>query len=179
MGALLLAAAMFGFEWYGVAGVPGRSRLTSSENAWHALILVRWLMLLTIVVAVGALPLHATQRGHGAKTNTGWPVMVLGGTTALVLVYRVLIAVPSADRVVDQKLGAIVGILCALAVAFGGWETMKGERAITRGFANGVTADDPPPGLGVLSAAPRQDAARAPDAPFAARRRNRLARRRN
>jgi hypothetical protein len=129
--AVLLAAVMFSLEWYGVAGVPGRSRLTSSENAWSALTSVRWLMVVTIVVAVGALPLHASQRGHGAKTNTGWAVMLLGAATAVLLVYRVLIVLPPGDQVVDQKLGAILGLLCAVAVAFGGWQTTQGERQLT------------------------------------------------
>jgi hypothetical protein len=30
--------------------------------------------------------------------------------------------------VVDQKLGAFLGVLCALGVAYGGLESLRGER---------------------------------------------------
>ena len=77
--ALLLVPIMFALEWYGVVGLPRarRSGITTAENAWRALTMVRWLMLLTIVVALGAVVLHTTQRSHGAKTDTSVVVAVL------------------------------------------------------------------------------------------------------
>jgi hypothetical protein len=126
--ALVLAVAMFAFAWFGVDGIPGRTRLTSVENAWEAMTLVRWLMLAAIVVALGSPFLHATQRGHGSKTSTGLAVTVLGVLTAAFLVYRVLIDPPSPNEVVDQKLGAFLGLAAALGIALGGYDSIREEQ---------------------------------------------------
>jgi hypothetical protein len=129
--ALLLAPIMFVLEWFGVVGMPEvrRSGINGAENAWHALTLLRWLMLLTILVALGAVILHASQRGHGARTDTGIPVAALGTLTAVLVGYRVLIDPPNPAAVVDIKLGAMLGLLAALGIALGGWGSVREERA--------------------------------------------------
>src|SRR6201995_2263679 len=97
--ALVLLFVMFATKWYGVDEIPGRvatrTQVTHAANAWHALSIVRWLMLATIIVAVGSVLLHGSQRTHGSKTNTGPLVAVLGSVTAAVVIYRVLIVLPS------------------------------------------------------------------------------------
>jgi len=134
--ALALLVLMFGFAWYGTAGVPGRSSTqaaaSGAENAWDALHIVRWLMLATIVAAVGSVAVHLNQRGHGTQTETGAAITLLAAVTAALLTYRVLIALPSPNVVVDQKLGAVLGVLCALGIAVGGFESMRVERARAR-----------------------------------------------
>jgi hypothetical protein len=130
---LLLLISMFALGWYGVAGIPGRSaRLTSVENGWQGLGVVHWVMLLTVLVSVGSVVLHATQQSHGSQTSTGLLVTTLGAATAALLAYRVLIALPSPDRVVDQKLGAIVGLASALGIALGGYDFTRDERVRER-----------------------------------------------
>src|SRR5205823_5250236 len=118
--ALLLLAAMFLTDWYGVVALPGRasaqSGISSAVNAWQALSTVRWLMLLTIAVAIGAAALHWSQSAHGAMTDTGMAVMGLGAVTAALLVYRVLIAFPKPAEVVDQKLGALLSLVFAFGI---------------------------------------------------------------
>src|SRR5690348_14246972 len=130
--ALVLLIVMFAAKWYGVDEIPGRvatrTQVTHAANAWNSLSLVRWLMLATIVVAIGSVLLHGSQRSHGSKTNTGALVAVLGSITAVVLIYRVLIDLPSAGSVVDQKFGAIIGVLAAIGIAIGGYESMLEER---------------------------------------------------
>jgi hypothetical protein len=76
--------------------------------------------------------LHATQRSHGKKTDTSLPVAALGTLTAVLLAFRVLIDLPSPDRVVDQKLGAYLGLLAAVAIAYGGYESIREQRARVR-----------------------------------------------
>ena len=145
---------MFATRWYGVDEIPGRvatrTQVTHADNAWHALSIVRWLMLATIVVAVGSVLLHGSQRSHGSKTNTGPLVAVLGRITAAVLIYRVLIDLPSAGSVVDQKLGANIGVLAAIGIAIGGYESMLEEREREK---RGVHGSRPP----------RQTASRQPE----------------
>lgn len=130
LSALVLAALMFALDWYGAVEPPhaGRAGLTTSETAWGAMTLLRWVMLFTILVAVGATMLHASQRGHGARTDTSLPVTVTGTASAVLLGYRVLINPPHPSSVVDIKLGAYLGLLATVALALGGWQSLREER---------------------------------------------------
>jgi hypothetical protein len=152
--ALVLLVVMFATKWYGVDEIPGRvgtrTQVTHAANAWHALTIVRWLMLATIIVAVGTVLLHGSQRSHGTKTNTGPLVAVLGSITAAVVIYRVLIDLPSGGSVVDQKFGAIIGVLAAIGIALGGYESMLEERERAKRAGHG-------------SRAPKQTAPRQPE----------------
>lgn len=131
--ALALLALMFATKWYGVAGVPdpsaARPAISTAENGWDGLTAVRWVMLVTICAAVGSVLLHASQRSHGSETDTSRWLAGLGALTSALLVYRVLIALPAASKVIDQKLGAVLGLVSALGIALGGWESMHAQRA--------------------------------------------------
>lgn len=134
--AVLLLIIMFALEWYGVDAMPGadaeRTGLSYAVNAWHGLSVVRWVMLAAIAVSFGSVVVHASQRSHGVKTDTGLIVWLVGSAAAALLVYRVLIDLPSPDSVVDQKLGAYLGLLCAVGIAYGGFESLREERARAR-----------------------------------------------
>ena len=56
----------------------------------------------------------------GRGPNTSWVLVTLGSLTSALLLYRVLIDLPQASRVIDQKLGAFLGLVCALGIALGG-----------------------------------------------------------
>jgi hypothetical protein len=131
--ALALAVDLFAASWYGVAGVPdpsaARPAISTAENGWDGLTIVRWIILATIAAALGSVILHASQRGHGTKTDTSRVVAALGCVTSVLLVYRVLIATPAPSMVIDQKLGAILGVLLALGIAGGGYESIREQRA--------------------------------------------------
>ncbi len=136
LSAVLLLVLLFATKWYGVAGVPdpsaARPAISSAETGWAGLSIVRWVVLGTALVAIGSVLLHASQRRHGAKTDTSRLLAGLGTLTSVLLAYRVLIALPSATTVIDQKLGAILGLVCALGIALGGYESIAEHRARTR-----------------------------------------------
>ncbi len=148
IGALLLLIFMFAFKWFGLATTPSpsaeRAARSSAEDAWNGLTLVRWLMLLTILVALGSVALHARQRSHPVKTDTSRAIAAFGTLTAALLAYRVLIDLPSPRDVVDQKLGAYLGLLAALAIAFGGYEAIREERVRERQRAQRANRRVPP-----------------------------------
>lgn len=137
--ALGLLALMFLAKWYGVAGVPdpsaARPAISSAENAWNGLSIVRWVLLATIVAALGSVILHASQRSHGTRTDTSPVVVTLGSLSSLLLLYRVLIELPQASKVIDQKLGAVLGLACALAITLGGFESIREQRTQARSVA--------------------------------------------
>jgi hypothetical protein len=54
---------------------------------------------------------------------------VLATVTAASMIVRVLIDLPSPDQVVDQKLGAVLGVIAALGVALGAYESVREQRA--------------------------------------------------
>ena len=130
--ALVLLIAMFAVKWYGVAGVPdpsyARPAVSSAVDGWNALTGIRWLMLVTVIAAVGSVVLHVSQAQHGVKTDTSRLITALGGLTAALLAYRILVALPSPDKVIDQKLGAFVGLAAALGVLWGGCESIAERR---------------------------------------------------
>ena len=129
--AMLLLPIIFLLQWYGVVGVPRvrRSGITTAENAWQTLTYSRWVMLVAIVIALGSVFLHARQRSHGAKTETGIVVASAGTITAALLIYRVLIDLPRPSSIVDPKLGAFLGLLAGIGIAIGGYESIREERA--------------------------------------------------
>jgi hypothetical protein len=134
--AVLLLVLLFATEWYGVAGVPdpsaARPAVSGTESGWAGLSVVRWVVLVTALVAIGSVVLHASQRRHGTKTDTSRLVAGLGSVTFLLLTYRVLIHLPSGAKVIDQKLGAVLAIVCALGVALGGYESIAEHQARAR-----------------------------------------------
>jgi hypothetical protein len=133
--ALLLALDLFALKWYGVAGVPdpsaARPAVSTAEDGWDGLTIVRWVVLAAVVAALGSVILHASQRGHGVKTDTSRVITALGGLASILLVYRVLIDLPGSTTVIDQKLGAVLGVLLALGIAWGGFESIRERRAGT------------------------------------------------
>jgi hypothetical protein len=131
--ALALLILLLATAWYGVAGVPdptfARSAVSGTETGWDGLPDIRWVIVLTAVVAVGAIVLRISQREHGRQTDTSRLVTALGLLCSALLIYRVLIVLPSPDKVIDQKLGALLGLGCALGVALGGHESIVERRA--------------------------------------------------
>src|SRR6202020_29508 len=124
---LLLATA-----WYGVAGVPdptyARPAVSGTETGWDGVSDIRWVIVVTAIVAVGAVVLRISQREHGRQTDASRLVTALGLLCSALLIYRVLIVLPSPDKVIDQKLGALLGLGCALGIALGGHESIVQRR---------------------------------------------------
>jgi hypothetical protein len=127
--AVLLVIATFAFKWYGVDGIPGRSELYRTVNAWHSLSIVRWLILATVLAALLAPLVHAIRGWAARGVDAGLAVPVLASLTAVLLVYRVLISFPSAHATLDQKLGAYLGVLATVAIALASYDAFRTARA--------------------------------------------------
>jgi hypothetical protein len=145
--ALLLLFLMFATRWYGIAGIPGTSahaQAVGTENAWSGLTVVRWLMLLTILAVATSLAVHLADVSRSTVALLRLAVAALGSLTALLVTYRVLIDLPSPPDVVDQKLGAVLGVVCAYGIAIGGFEAIREQRARARALAPASAAENPP-----------------------------------
>lgn len=128
---LALLVLMFAFAWYGVDGIPGGSptqRAVWTENGWDGLHVVRWLILLAALAAIAAPVLTAIHPERRLRNRSGQVILGLGLLCSLLLVARVLIDLPSAPAVPDQKLGALLGLCSALGIALGGWDSLMARR---------------------------------------------------
>ncbi len=61
----------------------------------------------------------------------------------MLLTYRVLINLPSPSDVVDQKLGAVLGLVCAYGIAVGGFESIREQRVRARSSIEVSRSQDP------------------------------------
>jgi len=130
-GAIVLLASMFALDWYGLTSAvsldSARLGFKTSVNGWDGLTNLRWLMLVTIACGLTLVFLQATRRSPALPAVFSVFVTVLAILTLLSLIYRVLINEPGPDSLVDQKAGAYVGLLSALALAYGGYLSMRRE----------------------------------------------------
>jgi hypothetical protein len=144
--ALLLLILTFWTKWYGVAGIPGTSahqQAVATENAWNSLSVVRWVMLLTILAAGASVLIHLVHVSRSTVALVRLAVALLGSLTALLLTWRVLIELPSPSDVVDQKLGAVLGLVCAYGIAVGGFEAIREQRTRARESIQVSRSEDP------------------------------------
>lgn len=129
-GAIVLLASMFLLKWFGVSGHLGptavASGLPTSVNAWHAMTVLRWLMLVTIVCALALVYWQATRQSPALAATASVIVTVLAVLTLILLLYRVLINEPGPDSFVP-KAGAFVGLASAIAITYGGYRSMREE----------------------------------------------------
>ena len=131
LSALVLLIVTFATKWYGIVALPhsaDRAGIQGATSAWTQLTLGRWLIVASVLVAIGSVALHLSQRAHGSQTDTSLIITVIGTLTALELGYRVLVNMPSPHSVIDAKLGAYLGVLAATGVAVGGYESMLAVR---------------------------------------------------
>ena len=109
-GAVLLLAFMLAGKWAG------------SHSGWAALTSLRWLIAVTIAAALGLLLLQTTRRAPAVPVTMSLIVAVLGVITVVALIYRVLINPPA-----EQHAAAYLGLISAIALAYGGYLSMREE----------------------------------------------------
>ncbi|MBV8999982.1 MAG: hypothetical protein JO304_13030 [Solirubrobacterales bacterium] len=113
--AILLLVFMLGGTWAG------------SRTGWEALVSLRWLLVVTIAIAFGLVITQATRRSPAIPVTMSLMVTVLGAISVLALIYRVLISPPA-----HQHIAAYLGLLSSLALAYGGYRSMRQEGIASR-----------------------------------------------
>jgi putative Mn2+ efflux pump MntP len=113
-GGVLLLVFMLAGKWYGRGG--------QARTGWEALTSLRWLVAVTIALAFGLAITQVTRRAPAVPVTMSLIVAVIGLITVLALIYRVLISHPTHERA-----GAYLGLLSAIALAYGGYLSLRQE----------------------------------------------------
>lgn len=113
-GAVLLLAFLLAGKWYGHGG--------GSQTGWQALTDLRWLLVVTIAAAFALVLAQMTRRSPAIPVTLSLVVAVLGLISLLALIYRVLINAPA-----HEQAGAFLGLLSGLALAYGGFLSLREE----------------------------------------------------
>lgn len=127
---MALLIFLFALTWYQVKGTlaPTLSlglHQRTSYTGWQGLSNLRWLLLVTGLVALALAYFQAAERAPAIPVTLAVIATVLGALSVLVLIYRVLINTPGGD--LDQRAGAYLALLAAVGIACGGFASMRQE----------------------------------------------------
>jgi hypothetical protein len=137
-GAVALFIFVFFFKWYGVS-----SNITSiagvninvSQTGWETFTNSRWIWLLTIIAALAAVLLVATQTRLGLPLKVGSIVAGLGALSTVLIFYRI-VHHPTASASFGGfhasagiRIGIWLGLVAAAAITYGGYLATQEEDA--------------------------------------------------
>jgi hypothetical protein len=132
-GVVLLIALLF-LNWYGVGGSVqtsfGSISVGADFGAWDGQgftgTIANLVILAAGVAAVGLALLTATSRTVALPVAASALTAGLGIGAVVMVVLRILFQ-PGPNGLVDLKFGIFIALLGALAVAYGGWQSMQEE----------------------------------------------------
>lgn len=127
---------LFFFKWYGVssnvssfAGV----NVNVSKSGWSVFTNSRWIWLITIIVAIGAVAVVAGQVKLETPVKPSVLVAGLGALSTLLIFYRI-VHHPTASASVGNfhaqagiKIGIWLGLIAAAGITYGGYLAMSDE----------------------------------------------------
>jgi hypothetical protein len=129
--AVALLVFLFVPEWYALKGNFARTatilHARTSWNGWWGLSGARYLVLVTIAVALALVYFQATERSPAVPVTLSVIVTVLGVASVIAVLYRVLAGPPSGGSLVAQQAGAYLGLVASVGIAYGGFASMREE----------------------------------------------------
>src|SRR5579859_3861496 len=138
VGSVLLLVAMFLFAWANSPNPGGQGVINTPIDGWHALTIVRWMMLLTILCGLVLAFVQARMRAPAVPATFSLFTMLLGGLTSIALLVRVLLDPPD-----GVHFGGLLGLVSACAVAFGGWLSLRDEGIAPEDAPSEIPTVDP------------------------------------
>ena len=114
------------FKWYGLSlGALGAylntAGYSTSISGWHGSTMLRWLILIMLIAAVGLAVMKAYGQSLELPISPSVIVTGLGGLSLLFVLYRV-VSPPSHTSV---KFGIFISLVGAAVTTFGGWQSMQ------------------------------------------------------
>ncbi len=138
-GAIALFVFLFFFKWFGLSTSAGGTSVGHSVNGWHIFTTSRWVWLITIVVALGAVVQHGRQRDPSLLVQPSAIVAALGTLSTLLILYRI-IHHPSGSGTEGTglerysysfgiEIGIWLALLAAATITYGGYLAIRAEGA--------------------------------------------------
>jgi hypothetical protein len=127
---------LFFFKWYGVSSnvssIAGVN-VNISKSGWSVFTNSRWIWLITIIVAIGAVVVVAARVKLETPVKPSVLVAGLGALSTLLILYRI-IHHPTASASIGNfhasagiKIGIWLGLIAAAGVTYGGYLAMQDE----------------------------------------------------
>jgi hypothetical protein len=132
--AVVLLVTLFALDWFSA----GSGAAQVSANGWTSLTGARWLLLITIVAALGLFFCQATRRSPAWPVTLSVLVAILGGLSTIWLLIRVPIDPPA-----GRDFGGWLALVSAAVLTWGAYRSMGLE---------GIAPEDGPGEIRVLSA---------------------------
>ena len=125
-GGVVLLGAMLLAPWYQLtaASAPPGPTYYVSENVdgWNGLSHARWLLLVTILIALGTAFFQAQRRAPALPVTLSLLAGMIAGLTTVWLIVRVIIA-PAGGR----EIGGWIGLLATALIAYAGLASIRLE----------------------------------------------------
>ena len=128
-GGVVLLVVMF-LDWYAAGGqtqVQGQDfEISFGFNAWQAFSVTDLILALTAATGIALAVLTASRRSPALPVALSVVTSTLGIFATLLVLYRILNQ-PGPNDFVEVKFGAFLGFLAVLAIAAGGYRSMRDE----------------------------------------------------
>jgi hypothetical protein len=117
---IVLLVAMFLIPCFAL-DVPSRGHAASLDG-WQALTATRWVLLVTVALSLALVILTATRRAPAVPVAVAMFTCLTGDLASLLLLYRVI-----HHPGLSARAGIYIGLAAALAVAYGGYRSLRTE----------------------------------------------------
>jgi hypothetical protein len=128
---VLLFLFLFVPDWYALNGTLSQTAsdlgARTSWNGWWGLGGLRYLALLTILVALALVYFQAAERAPAIPVTLAVILTFLGIITVLALIYRILAGPPNNGSFLHQLAGPWLALLAAIGIAYGGFASLREE----------------------------------------------------
>jgi prepilin signal peptidase PulO-like enzyme (type II secretory pathway) len=117
--ALALLIFLFALNWLTLGG--------RNRHGWDAIPILRWLLVVTALIALLLTLAQATRSGPGLPVALSTIVTVLGTVSTLLLIIRLL------TTSAGLCAGAFLGLLAVIGIMVGGFDSFRREQGWTPG----------------------------------------------
>jgi hypothetical protein len=158
--AVLLFIFMF-FDWFkvDVSSGDGLFSVSAGGSAWEAFSTIDVILMITVVVAVAVAVIRLSDALVEPPISLNVIVAILGGISVLLILYRIIDPpgpgdVPGVD--VSPAIGAFLGLLAAVGIAYGGYRAMQEEGTTFGDLGDQFSGRGGPGGHGGTGTGPTQ-----------------------
>jgi hypothetical protein len=128
-GAALMLVSTFALPWYWLHAPLtydyGKFGTTATITGWDALSVTRWFVLVTGLLGLAVWLAQVARRAPALPVSLTVILMLLSLLNVLLLVRRVVISQPGPSSLISLRVGAVVGLISAIAVFAGAYLSLR------------------------------------------------------